>query len=199
MIDPLILASSSPRRRDLLAQLGVPFDVVAVDVDESCRAGEAPEEYVVRIALAKARAGVAAADGRAAPLALGADTVVVIDGEILQKPSGRDGAMAMLARLSGRTHRVLSGVALAGQCELTRMSESQVTFRAIDERERLAYWATGEPADKAGAYAIQGVGAMFVSRLHGSYSAVVGLPLYETAEMLSLCGIDLYPLQAGRE
>jgi septum formation protein len=190
MIETLILASSSPRRRELLAQLGVPFEVVAVEVDESCRAGEAPEEYVVRLALEKARAGAAARKG-AAPLALGADTVVVLDGEILQKPAGRDEALAMLARLSGRTHRVLSGVALAGGCERMRISESLVTFREIDARERVAYWETGEPADKAGAYAIQGLGAVFVSRLQGSYSGVVGLPLYETAEMLSLCGVDL--------
>lgn len=190
MIETILLASTSPRRRELLAQLGVPFEVVAIEVDESCRAGEAPEEYVARLALDKARAGVAAA-GRIAPLALGADTVVVLDGEILQKPAGRDDALAMLARLSGRTHRVLSGVALAGRCECARVSESLVTFREIGARERRVYWETGEPADKAGAYAIQGVGAMFVSRLQGSYSGVVGLPLYETAEMLSLCGIDL--------
>ena len=187
MIDPLILASTSPRRRELLAQLGVLFEVIAVDVDESCRAGEAPEDYVLRIARDKARAGVRAAR-RSAPLVLGADTVVVIDGEILQKPAGRDGALAMLARLSGRTHRVLSGVALAGRCEDARMSDSEVTFREIGARERSAYWETGEPVDKAGGYAIQGLGAAFVRRLQGSYSGVVGLPLYETAEMLARCG-----------
>lgn len=190
MIEPIILASTSPRRRELLAQLGVPFEVVAVEVDESCVAGEAPEEYVLRIARDKARAGVAAAR-RAMPLVLGADTVVVLDGEVLQKPAGRDGALAMLARLSGRTHRVLSGVALAGRCECARVSDSLVTFREIGASERLAYWDTGEPADKAGAYAIQGLGAVFVRRLQGSYSGVVGLPLYETAELLSQCGIEL--------
>jgi septum formation protein len=189
-MDTLILASTSPRRRELLAQLGVAFEVVAVDVDESCRAGESPEGYVMRLALEKARAGVTAAR-RVAPLVLGADTAVVLDGEILQKPAGRDDALAMLARLSGRTHRVLSGVALAGRCEYTRMSDSLVTFREIGARERIAYWETGEPADKAGAYAIQGLGAVFVRRLQGSYSGVVGLPLYETAEMLTQCGIEL--------
>lgn len=190
MMEPLILASSSPRRRELLAQLGVPFEVVAVDVDETCRAGEAPEAYAVRVAADKARAGVAAAR-RPAAVALGADTVVVLDGEILQKPAGRDDALAMLARLSGRTHRVLSGVAIAGRCEGVRLSESLVTFREIDARERLAYWESGEPADKAGGYAIQGLGAVFVSRLQGSYSGVVGLPLFETAELLSRCGIEV--------
>jgi septum formation protein len=191
VIEPIILASTSPRRRELLAQLGVPYEVVAVDVDESCRAGESPEDYVVRLALEKARAGVTAAR-RVAPLVLGADTAVVLDGEILQKPAGRDDALAMLARLSGRTHRVLSGVALAGRCECARVSDSLVTFRDIGARERLAYWETGEPADKAGAYAIQGLGAVFVRRLQGSYSGVVGLPLCETAEMLTQCGIELF-------
>lgn len=192
MIDPLILASSSPRRRAMLDQLGVPYEVVAVEVDEGCLPGETPEDYVVRVALAKARAGVAAAGNRPSPLALGADTVVVIDGEILQKPAGQDQALSMLARLSGRAHQVLSGVALAGRQELTRLSASRVVLRDISGRERLAYWRTGEPADKAGAYAIQGIGAIFVSRLEGSYSGVVGLPLYETAELLSLCGVDLF-------
>jgi septum formation protein len=196
-MDPLILASTSPRRRELLAQLGVPFEVVAVDVDESCRAGEGPEEYVLRIARDKARAGVAVAARRAVPLALGADTVVVLDGEILQKPAGRDEALAMLARLSGRTHRVLSGVALAGWCECALMSNSEVTFREIGARERRAYWETGEPADKAGAYAIQGLGAVFVRRLQGSYSGVVGLPLYETAELLAQCGIEVCQGRTG--
>ncbi|MBK9132378.1 MAG: septum formation inhibitor Maf [Gammaproteobacteria bacterium] len=191
-MDPLILASSSPRRRELLTQIGVAFEVVAVTVDEGLRAGEAPEDYVLRLALEKARAGVAAAGRAETRLALGADTVVVLDGEILQKPSGRAEALAMLARLSGRTHRVLSGVALAGRCECTRLSDSRVTFRRIATREREIYWETGEPADKAGAYAIQGRGAVFVERLEGSYSGVVGLPLRETAEMLAQCGADLY-------
>ncbi|MCC6207852.1 MAG: septum formation inhibitor Maf [Gammaproteobacteria bacterium] len=191
-MDPIILASSSPRRRDLLAQIGVSFEVVAVDVDEGLRAGEAPEDYVIRLALEKARAGIAAARRAETRLALGADTVVVLDGEILLKPAGRPEALAMLARLSGRTHRVLSGVALAGRCEFARLSESRVSFRRIEARECEAYWETGEPADKAGAYAIQGRGAVFVDRLEGSYSGVVGLPLRETAEMLTQCGMDLY-------
>lgn len=192
MIDPIILASSSPRRRELLTQIGVAFEVVAVAVDESLRAGETPEDYVLRLAREKARAGIAAAGRVETRLALGADTVVVLDGEILQKPSGRAEALAMLARLSGRTHRVLSGVALAGRCECACLSASWVTFRRIEACEREAYWETGEPADKAGAYAIQGRGAVFVERLEGSYSGVVGLPLRETAEMLAQCGTDLY-------
>jgi septum formation protein len=190
----IALASRSPRRRELLAQIGVRHRVVDVDVDESPRPAEVAAEYVLRLALAKARAGT----GRVAGLpVLGADTAVVVDDAILGKPADREDAMAMLRRLSAREHRVLTAVALVGDREATRLSVSHVRFRAIAAGEAAAYWATGEPADKAGAYAIQGLGALFVESLSGSYSGVMGLPLYETAELLRHAGIDL--LRGGTE
>jgi len=182
------LASASPRRGQLLEQIGVRYRPLAVNVDEGRHAGEPPELYVLRVALDKARAGrvrVAAND----PLpVLGADTAVVIDGDILGKPRDRAHALAMLARLSGRIHHVYTGVALAAEDEQTRLSVSAVTFRPLSLEECAAYWQTGEPADKAGAYAIQGRGAVFITRLEGNYSGVMGLPLYETAELLEAEG-----------
>ncbi len=179
----LYLASASPRRRELLAQIGVSHHVIAVTVDEARHAGETPELYVLRLALDKARAGRerTAADPR--PV-LGADTAVVIGGEVLGKPRDEQEGVAMLRRLSGRTHHVYTGVALVGDDEATRLSVSAVSFRALTLGECQWYWHTGEPADKAGAYAIQGRGAVFISRLEGSYSGVMGLPLFETAELL---------------
>ncbi len=190
MTPDIYLASASPRRAELLTQIGVTYEVVAAAVDESLRPGEAPEVYVVRLALAKARAGHAARSGR--PV-LGADTAVVADGLILGKPRDRADALGMLARLSGQTHHVYTGVALVdcdGEAH-TRLSVSSVTFRALSEQERAAYWASGEPADKAGGYAVQGLGALFIERLEGSYSGVMGLPLFETAELLQACAIPL--------
>lgn len=186
----IFLASSSPRRRELLTQIGVAHDVIAVGVDETLHPGEAPELYVVRLALAKAQAGHAIAG--AGPV-LGADTAVVIDGAILGKPRDRAEALAMLARLSGRTHHVYTGVALvdAERKAHSLLSVSAVSFRNIAEAERISYWDSGEPADKAGAYAVQGLGAIFIERLEGSYSGVMGLPLFETAALLRGCGIDL--------
>ena len=183
----LVLASQSPRRRALLAQIGVAHAALPVDVDEAALPGEAPAEYVLRLALAKARAARAL---RPDGVVLGADTAVAVDDAILGKPADRADALAMLARLSGREHRVLTAVALAGEREESRLSVSHVRFRAIAPDEAAAYWATGEPADKAGGYAVQGVGAVFVEQLHGSYSGVMGLPLYETAELLRRAGID---------
>lgn len=187
---PIYLASASPRRRELLTQIGVAFDVVEVAVDETPRPGEAAEVYVVRLALAKAQAGHTLRPGR--PV-LGADTAVVIDGVILGKPRDRADGLAMLERLSGRNHHVYTGVALVdGDGEAhTRLSASSVTFRTLSAAERSAYWAGGEPADKAGGYAVQGRAAMFVARLEGSYSGVMGLPLFETAELLETCGMTL--------
>jgi septum formation protein len=184
----LYLASRSPRRRELLHQLGLRHAVVAADTDETPGAGEGPNEYVVRIAMEKAGAGRALASHPGLPV-LAADTAVVCDERILGKPSDRDEALAMLHLLSGRTHRVLTAVAVVGSGEHLAISETQVTFRAIGEPEALAYWATGEPRDKAGAYAIQGLGALFVERLSGSYTGVVGLPLFETAGLLAREGI----------
>lgn len=178
----IYLASSSPRRRELLEQIGVRYHVLPVNVDERRRRSEPPRDYALRMACTKSRL---AATGRVMDLpVLAADTVVVIDGEVLGKPVDRDHAMAMLARLSGRAHEVLTAVAVHHHSEDLRISISQVEFRPIDPLEAAAYWATGEPRDKAGAYAIQGRGAVFVSRLVGSYSGVVGLPLYETAQLL---------------
>lgn len=187
------LASRSPRRRELLAQIGVSHALLDVEIDERPRPDEPPEEYVLRLALEKARAGWARLDpARRAPV-LGADTAVVLDGAILGKPRDRDDALAMLARLSGRTHRVLTGMALVSEREQSRLSVSHVTFRPTSAREREEYWASGEPADKAGGYAIQGRAAVFVERLEGSYSGVMGLSLYDVAQMLEESGVPSDP------
>ena len=185
------LASRSPRRSELLRQIGVAHRLLDVEVDESPRAGESPGDYVLRLAAEKAAAGREILRDRRDVLVLGADTAVVIDDEILGKPRDRGHALTMLAALSGTTHRVFSGVAVIGETLQTRLSVSEVSFRRIDRAEAEAYWASGEPCDKAGGYAIQGVGAVFVSDLHGSYSGVMGLPLYETAELLGNQGIVL--------
>jgi len=186
------LASQSPRRRDLLQQIGVCHAVLDVVVDETPLPREAPAEYVLRLALAKARAGHALRPER--PV-LGADTAVVIDDEILGKPADRADAIAMLDRLAGREHRVLTAVALVGEREETRLSVSHVRFRPLAAGEAEAYWTTGEPADKAGGYAVQGLGALFVESLSGSYSGVMGLPLFETGELLRRAGIS--PLEGS--
>lgn len=185
----IYLASRSPRRRELLEQIGVSYALLDVEVDEARHAGETPRDYVVRLALEKARAGHAlVADGTKLPV-LGADTVVVVEGEVLCKPVGQADALNMLARLSGRTHQVYTGVALVSEVINSRLSVSEVTFRQVSLEEARAYWASGEPVDKAGGYAIQGLGAVFIREIHGSYSGVMGLPLYETAEMLREIGI----------
>ncbi|MGB5261093.1 MAG: Maf family protein [Gammaproteobacteria bacterium] len=185
------LASRSPRRRELLQQIGVDFNVVDVDVDEARLCDETAEAYVARLALDKARAGFGAlAASRGLPV-LGADTAVVAGDDILGKPQDRDEADRMLALLSGRTHQVLTAVALVADTEVVRVSSSSVTFRTLTEHERAAYWATGEPADKAGGYAIQGRAAVFITRIEGSYSGVMGLPLYETATLLQESGITI--------
>lgn len=188
----LVLASASPRRRELLAQIGLACRVRPVDIDESPRAGEAPDEYVLRLAREKARtAWQRHATDDELPV-LGSDTTVVLDGRMLGKPSDADEAEDMLARLSGHTHEVLTAVAVVrDKREAAALSRSRVTFRVTTPAERAAYVASGEPQDKAGAYAIQGLGAIFVERLEGSYSGVMGLPLYETGRLLSGFGIAL--------
>ena len=184
----LIQASSSPRRRELLEQIGVSYRVCPVDVDETPLDGEAPEDFARRMALEKARAGWRA-QGSGQPV-LGADTVVSLDGAILGKPVDRDDALDMLGRLSGSTHRVFSAVALLhGEREAVRLSVTRVRFRTLAPREIGLYWDSGEPADKAGAYGIQGLGALFVEHLEGSYTGVVGLPLYETGQLLEAFGV----------
>jgi septum formation protein len=184
------LASGSPRRRELLAQIGVPFRLLEVSVDESVVAGEPAETYVTRLANLKAEAGWDALPvGESAPV-LAADTAVVLDGGILVKPTGREEAERMLRDLSGRTHAVLTAVAVASAHGIrSRLCRSEVTFRTISVTEAREYWDTGEPQDKAGGYAIQGAAAIFVANLRGSYSGVMGLPLYETAELLESYGV----------
>lgn len=185
----IYLASKSPRRSELLNQIGVSHLLLDVELDETLHVGESPAAYVLRLAREKAQAGHAALSGHADFPVLGADTAVVIEDKILGKPQNRPNALEMLASLSGRTHKVFSGVALVGDHVDTRLSLSEVTFRQIKPGEAESYWATGEPIDKAGGYAIQGQGAVFVSELRGSYSGVMGLPLYETAELLGNVGI----------
>lgn len=182
----LYLASGSPRRRELLTQIGVPFSALGVVIDENPLPDEAPDVYVERLARAKAQAGLHALEQTPGAVVLGADTAVVLDGRILGKPADREEALATLGALSAREHQVLTAVALASRERLAvRLVVSQVRFRALAPSEIEAYWATGEPRDKAGSYGIQGLAAVFVSHLQGSYSAVVGLPLCETAELLA--------------
>lgn len=183
----VILASASPRRSELLAQVGVAHGVDAADVDESRRLDEPPEHYVARVARAKADAVAA----RHAPevLIVAADTAVVIDGEPLGKPSDADDAARMLRRLAGRTHEVLTAVVVRrGLRTATRTVGTRVTFRPLSGAEIAAYCATDEPYDKAGAYAIQGRAGAFVSHLDGSFSGTVGLPLCETLALLATVG-----------
>jgi septum formation protein len=191
--DFVYLASASPRRSELLRQIGVPFEVRPADIREEQLTGETPEAYVERLARAKAEAVFAALPETERRPVLAADTAVVLDGEVLGKPRDTAEAAAMLARLSGRTHRVLTAVTLHTRVGVeTRLSASEVRFRATTAAERLRYCATGEPFDKAGGYGIQGHAAVFVEELRGSYSGVVGLPLNETAALLTRCGFDFW-------
>jgi len=189
----LYLASGSPRRRELLTQIGVAFTAIAADIDETPLDNETPSAYVERLARGKAEAGRRALPAGADGCVLGADTAVVLDGRILGKPLDQADSLGMLMALSGRDHDVLTAIALLdGQrCE-SRVIGSRVRFRTITAQEALAYWASGEPQDKAGSYGIQGLGAVFVAGLEGSYSAVVGLPLCETAELLGHFGIPCW-------
>ncbi len=191
--DFVYLASASPRRSELLRQIGVSFQARPAAIPEEPLAGEAPEDYVLRLAKAKARAVAAALRPDEQAPVLAADTAVVLDGELLGKPADRAEAAAMLERLSGRSHRVLTAVALDyGTGVESLRSDSEVRFRATTVDERHAYCATGEPFDKAGGYGIQGRAAVFVESLQGSYSGVVGLPLFETAALLARAGIRFW-------
>jgi septum formation protein len=190
---PVYLASASPRRRALLAQVGLECEVLAADVDESVAPGELPEDYVRRLALAKARAARARAPLAGVPV-VAADTAVVIGAEVLGKPAGEADCARMLGLLSGRTHRVLTAVAvISPRGESLALSSSEVDFRELTPAEIAAYWRTGEPADKAGGYAVQGLGAIFIRALRGSFSGVMGLPLHETAGLLAGHGVALPP------
>lgn len=181
---PIVLASASPRRRELLAQVGVVCVVQPAEIDETPLSGERPGDYVLRVALAKATA-VAEARGDESTV-LAADTTVIVDGEPLGKPRGPDEARAMLRRLSGRSHEVISAVVVVRGTRIgTRVVTTRVVMRDLEDREIEAYCATGEPYDKAGGYAVQGLAAAFVSHLDGSYTGVVGLPLFETVELLA--------------
>jgi len=190
MIPVLRLASASPRRQELLAQIGVPHAVAVADVDEAVQAGEAVTAYVERVARAKAEA----IWQRLQDLpVLGADTTVVLDGLSLGKPRDRAHGLAMLEHLAGREHQVLTAVALvttAGTQCLTSLST--VRMRTSSAQERARYWDTGEPCDKAGGYAIQGLGAVFIESLQGSYSGVMGLPLFETAQLLARASVPCW-------
>lgn len=184
------LASMSPRRRALLAQIGVPHTVAAAHVDESLLSGESPGDYVAR--LARLKATTVRERGESLPV-LAADTTVVLGGVVYGKPADRADALAILGALSGRSHEVLTAVALATESGVgLRVNCSTVRLRKISRPEMEKYWETGEPRDKAGGYAIQGYGAVFVAALAGSYSGVMGLPLLETAELLAAAGIPYW-------
>ncbi len=204
----LLLASASPRRAELLRQIGVSFEVVAQDIDETPGKAEQAVDYVQRMAAEKAGAALASlaleeeAGGvqQHKTVVLASDTTVVCAGQVLGKPADEDEAVAMLLALAGREHEVMTAVCVgtAGRRE-SRLSISRVTFREIAEDEARTYWHTGEPSGKAGAYAIQGMGAIFVASITGSYSGVMGLPLFETANLLAAFGIPVWSMSAFGE
>ncbi|MFP3343234.1 Maf-like protein [Vreelandella aquamarina] len=188
----LCLASASPRRQALLASIGVPVCVMPSDIDETPHGNESPQAYVERLAVAKAQAAM----GKTSLPVLGSDTAVVIDNTILGKPNDQQHAADMLSMLSGRTHQVLTAVAVSGPLGiLSSCVTTNVTMRELTAEEIACYWLTGEPADKAGGYAIQGLAAIFIEHIQGSHSAVVGLPLFETTHLLRQQGV---PVWAGR-
>ncbi|WP_311567737.1 Maf family protein [Photobacterium arenosum] len=179
----LYLASGSPRRKELLSQLGYTFDILSLDVEEQHQAGETPEAYVQRLSLDKAMAGVRVTDGQT-PV-LGSDTIVVVDGQILEKPRDFAHSREMLMLLSGRSHQVMTAVTVATQArQRTELVVTDVWFRSLTSQDIQDYWQSGEPKDKAGSYAIQGIGGKFIARIEGSYHAVVGLPLLETDALI---------------
>lgn len=189
----IVLASRSPRRSQLLDQIGVVHEVLAVDLDEAREPLETPREYVARVARDKAARARATYRVPAGRILLAADTAVALGDELFAKPVDEADCVRMLGALSGRTHEVMTAVAVHdGETLLEQVSVSRVTFRVIGPEERRRYWASGEPADKAGGYAIQGLGAVFVAGLEGSYSGVMGLPLFETASLLARAGIPVW-------
>jgi septum formation protein len=193
----LHLASRSPRRSELLARLGLDFGVLEIDIPEQRQPGEAPDDYGRRVAREKAGVGLLKVMAVPGAVVLGADTEVVLDDEVFGKPSDDADAAAMLRRLSGRTHRVITAVSLVSASrELQAVSISEVTFAPLPDAEINAYVATGEPRGKAGGYAIQGRAQAFITHLSGSYSGVMGLPLHETATMLRAFGFTILDARA---
>jgi septum formation protein len=189
----LILASQSPRRKELLSQLGYQFQTLSADIDETVINGESPRDYVLR--LAKEKAQVVASKQLADCVVLGSDTSVIFDGHILGKPENIAQCCQQLLMLSGNTHQVLTAIAaVKNKHVISALVTTEVTFKTLSIAEIKRYWHTGEPQDKAGAYGIQGIGGQFVKQINGSYSAVVGLPLYETAELLAELGLPT-PIQ----
>ncbi len=181
----IALASASPRRRELLTQLAVNFELVKVDVDETQHPAEAATDYVLRLAQSKAQAGLVAQSGANPLPVLGADTIVVVDGQVLGKPLHQDDFLRMMRLLSDRQHQVYTAIAVATPDRLLSDTvKTEVWFSALSEAQMLAYWQSGEPADKAGGYGIQGLASRFIPKIAGSYFAVVGLPLYETDQLL---------------
>ncbi len=186
----LYLASQSPRRRELLMQIGLSIAVLNIQIPEIPQLNEAPMAFAKRMALTKAKTGWQSAQRKYDCPVLSADTIVVCDNRILGKPADREEGIAMLTQLSAKTHQVITAVAVVREEQVyCDYSVSQVTFRALQPAEIMQYWETGEPCDKAGAYAIQGLAATFIAHLEGSYSGVMGLPLYETAKLLNKLGI----------
>jgi len=183
----ITLASASPRRRELLDQIQVSYNVLAVNIDESHIAGETAQQFVQRLALEKARAGFAQAPNLPA---LGADTIVICEQHILGKPENQPMFVDMLQLLSAKPHTVMTAVAICkGEIEHCKISTSEVEFTELSRAQIEAYWQTQEPLDKAGGYAIQGIGAQFIKNIKGSYSGIMGLPLFETVQLLNLVGI----------
>lgn len=190
-VPQIILASASPRRAELLDQIGVRYRVDVADIDEQIE-GELPEVAVQRLAQEKAQCVFERQSESNTLPVLGADTIVVQGEEILQKPTSRKEGLAMMAQLSGATHQVMSAVCVISSTGVSQaLNCSQITFRATSEEERAAYWHCGESADKAGGYAVQGMAAIFIEQLQGSYSGVMGLPLFETAQLLRRAGVSL--------
>lgn len=186
-VPTLLLASSSPRRQEILLSLGLSFSIQRVEIDESHVQGESPEQMVLRLAVGKANAANIATD----QVAIGADTAVILGERVLGKPRDREQGVDMLLSLSGRVHSVLTGVAVRSQAGMeTALSSTDVMFREIDQDEARRYWQSGEPRDKAGGYGIQGLGGVFVAAINGSYTGVMGLPVFETVALLEAAGIE---------
>jgi len=190
MTPSLILASASPRRSDLLTQLGLKHNIQIADIDETVYPNEKPADYVVRVAHEKSR--VIQQRNNNTDIILAADTSVVLNDYIMGKPENLEHALSMLTSLSGNTHQVYSAISLRGQSTQQAVSISNVTFRILSESEIINYWHTGEPADKAGAYAVQGLASIFIQSIQGSFSGIMGLPLFETAQLLSNEGIKVF-------